>query len=75
MREKTSMRTAESFESTITMSELASGWPPKSRISEVLNAEVVDQARAGPWEEVVLAEPLTSCQGGEDTENGSESDR
>jgi len=73
--ENTSSRAAESARSTITVGEFGPGRPPKSRTSELLKAESVCHAKAGPWELELLLEPLTSSQGGDCAEKDEVRDR
>lgn len=49
-----------------TVGELIAGTPPNRNISEVLVADIVCQATAGPEDVEELEELLISCHGGEE---------
>ena len=66
---------AESARLTMTVAELGSGLPPKSKTFGRLDAESVCQARDGPCELDEFVELPTSIQGGDEAEKGLVSER
>jgi hypothetical protein len=68
-------RPAESGRVDITIGEFGPPSPPKSRRVDVLNAERVCQANAGPWGVDKLEELLISSHGGDEMLNEMDNGR
>lgn len=70
------LRSAAESDPVITaVPEFGPGSPPNSRRPEVLNAERVCQATAGPWDVEELVLLLTSCHGVNDKSKGVDNGR
>lgn len=68
-------REAESERVVNAMGEFGPPSPPKTRRVDVLNAEMVCQANAGPCGVDRLEELLINCHGGDDVPNEEDSGR
>ncbi len=68
-------KVTESGFSGRTIGEFGPGSPPNKRISEVLKAESVCQATAGPGGARHVGQPPMYCQGGEEVSKEEERER
>jgi Trp operon repressor len=72
---KTFKNQAESARRVRTVGELIAGKPPKRNISEMLVADIVCQATAGPESVDEFEELLMSCHGGEEGSKEDDKER